>query len=109
MRNASSHTVADVVAEVVDQVDLLLIMSVNPGYAGQAFIPNTINKVRKAKALLKNAQSHPALAVDGGVSPANAKQLLHAGADVLIAASALFGGPLEERVEAFRHALRETA
>lgn len=102
-------TPVNVIEELVDEIDLLLIMSVNPGYAGQAFIPNTINKVRKANALLKNAQSSAAIAVDGGVSPTNAKQLLYAGTNVFIAASALFGGPLNERVEAFRDAVREIA
>lgn len=102
-------TPVNVIEELVDEIDLLLIMSVNPGYAGQAFIPNTTSKVRKAKTLLNAAQSSAVIAVDGGVSPQNARQLTRSGTDVLIAASALFGGSLDERVEAFRHAIRETA
>ena len=73
-------------------LDLLLLMSVNPGFSGQAFIPQTYEKIRAARALLAEAGAAGALIqVDGGACPENAGQLLEAGADVLVSGSAFFG------------------
>ena len=89
-------------------LDLLLLMSVNPGFSGQAFIPQTYEKIRAARALLAEAGAAGALIqVDGGACPENAGQLLEAGADVLVSGSAFFGHkPYDARLEAFMRAAK---
>ena len=83
-----------VLEEVVDLVDLVLLMSVNPGFGGQSFIPTTLRKIEKARALLDAAGSKAHLQVDGGVTSANAAACVAAGADALVAGSFVFkGGP----------------
>ncbi len=76
---------------VLDLADLFLIMSVNPGYAGQPFLPNAIEKVRQLRNMLDRKGLHPLVEVDGGVGTHNAGPLVHAGADVLVAGTAVFG------------------
>ncbi len=94
--------------DVVGEVDLLLVMSVNPGFGGQAFIPASVRKVREARELLAAAGSEALIEVDGGVDASNAAALVAAGADVLVAGSAVFrhpGGP-RQGVRDLREALR---
>lgn len=87
-------TPVDVVAEVVDLVDLVLLMSVNPGFGGQSFIDTTLRKIERTRALLDAAGSKAHLQVDGGVTSANAAACVAAGADALVAGSFVFkGGP----------------
>jgi ribulose-phosphate 3-epimerase len=87
-------TPVDVVAEVVDLVDLVLLMSVNPGFGGQSFIDSTLKKIERTRALLDSAGSKAHLQVDGGVTSANAAACVSAGADALVAGSFVFkGGP----------------
>lgn len=81
-------TPVSVLEDVVDQLDLILIMSVNPGFGGQSFIENTYEKLAKTKALIGNRSIW--IEVDGGVSPKNAAQLRQAGANALVAGSAVF-------------------
>jgi ribulose-phosphate 3-epimerase len=102
-------TPVDLLEDVAPELDLILVMSVNPGYGGQAFIPRSVQKVRRASGVIARAGGATHLSVDGGVDPSNAKALLAAGADVLVAGSAIFGGDVAERVEAFRAAVREVA
>jgi ribulose-phosphate 3-epimerase len=90
------------VEEIVPDLDLLLVMSVNPGFAGQSYIPGTTDKLRRARRLLREAGARTLLEVDGGVTPDNARAAVDAGADVLVAASALFHGHVAANVEAFR-------
>ena len=78
------------VAEVLDLVDLVLIMSVNPGFAGQDFIPGAVSRVAEVRRMIGGRNVH--VEVDGGVSPMNAATLANAGADVLVAGSAVFTG-----------------
>ena len=94
-------------AEIAANLDLVLVMSVNPGFAGQAFIPSTIQKVRRTRQVLDAAGSTALIEVDGGVKPSNALDLVDAGADVLVAASAIFGGngSIAEHVDNFRSAV----
>ena len=73
-------------------VDLVLVMSVNPGFGGQAFIPSSLGKIRRLRHELNALGSDAYLEVDGGVKPENALQIRQAGADVLVAGSAVFGG-----------------
>lgn len=80
------------VEEVAPMLDLLLVMTVNPGFGGQAFIPATLDKVRRARALLDQLGAHAELEVDGGVKPDNVGTLVEAGARVVVVGSAIFVG-----------------
>ncbi|MFN5615042.1 MAG: ribulose-phosphate 3-epimerase [Brevundimonas sp.] len=83
-----------VVEEVIDRVDLVLIMSVNPGFGGQGFIDSALRKIERVRTLLDAAGSPAVLQVDGGVSAANAAACVDAGATALVAGTAVFrGGP----------------
>ena len=90
--------------EVVDYVDLVLIMSVEPGFGGQTFIPSSLSKVRRTRALLDETRSPAELEVDGGVNIETAPALFAAGADVLVAGSAVFR---EDRIEENLQRLRD--
>ncbi len=85
------HTPVSVLEYVIEMVDLVVLMSVNPGFGGQKFIEKTYDKVRDTKALIEKYNAKTKIEIDGGVSIANAKQLLDAGADVLVAGSFVFG------------------
>ena len=76
---------------VLDQVDLILVMSVNPGFGGQKFIESQVDKIRKLRALCNERGLNPWIEVDGGVTPANAYKVIDAGANALVAGSAVFG------------------
>ncbi|MFN8321116.1 MAG: ribulose-phosphate 3-epimerase [Chitinophagales bacterium] len=84
-------TPVSVLKEIIHLLDLVLIMSVNPGFGGQKFIPYSTNKVKEAKALITASGSKAKIEVDGGISTANAKELIDVGADVLVAGNAVFG------------------
>lgn len=84
------HTPVSVLEDIIADVDLVLIMSVNPGFGGQSFIENTYKKVNQAKELIYKNHSTALIEVDGGVSSQNAHQLIEAGADVLVAGSFVF-------------------
>ena len=76
---------------VADQIDYVVVMSVNPGYAGQTFIPNSIERVGAVRSLLDSVGNRAPIEVDGGVTRSNASSLVNAGADILVAASAIYG------------------
>ena len=96
-------TAPEVLEYVLDDVDMVLIMSVNPGFGGQKFLPSTFGKVRAVRAMLGGRACH--VQVDGGVTPENAGELTRAGADVLVSGSSFFGHPpLAERLAVFRAA-----
>jgi len=78
--------------EILPYVDLVLIMSVNPGFGGQAYIPTSTDKIRRLRAMLDAIGSAAELEVDGGIKPDNAAEVIAAGATVLVAGSAVFGG-----------------
>ena len=84
------HTSIHVLEEVIADLDLVLIMSVNPGFGGQKFIENTYKKVRQLNELAKEANPNLIIEVDGGVNVENAPKLIEAGADALVAGSAVF-------------------
>ena len=84
------HTPVDLLEDVLEQIDVILIMSVNPGFGGQSFIPHTIPKITKLKQLLLANRSAALIEVDGGVGEQNAHALLSAGADVLVAGNSIF-------------------
>ena len=85
------HTNVDLLEDVIQDIDLVCIMSVNPGFGGQSFIENTYAKVEKLKALINKKNAATLIEIDGGVTNKNAKQLADAGADVLVAGSYVFG------------------
>jgi ribulose-phosphate 3-epimerase len=86
-------TAPESIAWVLDLVDIVLVMSVNPGFGGQAFLPSQLPKIAALRRMI-DAADHPiALAVDGGISPATAPQAIAAGADTLVAGTAVFGAP----------------
>ena len=78
---------------VMDKVDLVLLMSVNPGFGGQSLIPSTLPKLREARALIDAAGLPIRLEIDGGVSAANIREIAEAGADTFVAGSAIFNQP----------------
>ncbi|ABD80008.1 ribulose-phosphate 3-epimerase [Saccharophagus degradans] len=86
------------VKHLLDQVDMLLLMSVNPGFGGQKFIPYTLDKLKEARARLDDAGLEARLEVDGGVSTANIADVARAGADTFVAGSAIFGAQNYESV-----------
>lgn len=84
------HTSVDVLEDIINDIDLVCIMSVNPGFGGQSFIENTYSKVEKLKAIIIRKNASTVIEIDGGVTNNNAKQLVSAGADVLVAGNFVF-------------------
>ena len=84
------HTNINVLEDIINDIDLVLIMSVNPGFGGQSFIENTYNKVKQLKQLIADKNANVMIEIDGGVTNKNAKQLVDAGADALVAGSYVF-------------------
>jgi ribulose-phosphate 3-epimerase len=100
-------TPVETIEPVIDLVDLILVMSVNPGFGGQAFIPAAIEKIARLRAL---AGARPIdIEVDGGITPANADQVAQAGANVLVAGSAVFKGGKPDAYRANIAAIRNAA
>ncbi len=91
------HTTVATLDDVLDQLDLALIMSVNPGFGGQKFIDRSLHKIEQLKNIIVSRGLHCKIEVDGGVHVDNAPRLLSAGADILVAGSAIFGS--EDRDE----------
>ena len=96
--------------EVIDDLDLVLIMSVNPGYGGQRFLPASAAKITRVRDLLTRYRSTAALEVDGGITPDNIARAWQAGADTFVAGTAVFGAAdIAEAVRALRNACRQSA
>lgn len=85
------HTNVSLLEDVIKDIDLVCVMSVNPGFGGQSYIENTYSKVEKLKELIIRKGASTLIEIDGGVTDKNAKQLVQAGADVLVAGSYVFG------------------
>lgn len=85
------HTPVNILENVIEDIDMVLIMSVNPGFGGQKFIYQTLAKTRQLKELIISSNSKALIEIDGGVGLHNAESLLQAGADVLVAGSSVFG------------------
>ena len=84
------HTNIDTLKDTIKDIDLVCLMSVNPGFGGQSFIENTYNKVKDLKSLIVSNNSDCKIEIDGGVTSKNAEKLVHCGADVLVAGSYVF-------------------
>lgn len=80
-------------SDIIEDVDMVLLMSVNPGFGGQEFIPHTLEKIRDLRELMERKGAHALIEIDGGVNTHTASLLAEAGADVLVAGSAVFGSP----------------
>lgn len=96
-------TPVETLRHVIGDLDMVLIMTVNPGFGGQKFISSMIPKIRELKKLIELSGAPVDIQVDGGITPDNAAQVAAAGANILVAGSAIFGsGDIEERVRSFR-------
>ena len=84
------HTPVSVLEDIIEDADLVCLMSVNPGFGGQSFIENTYKKVKQLRSMIDNSNSNCKIEIDGGVTDKNAKALTDAGADVLVAGSFVF-------------------
>ena len=87
------HTPVSLLEDVIEDIDVVLLMSVNTGFGGQTFIEQTINKVDKLKKLIMESNSHTLIEIDGGVNFETGKRLVNAGADALVAGSFVFNSP----------------
>ena len=84
------HTPVSLLEDIIEDVDLVLLMSVNPGFGGQKFIPRILDKVRDLKEMIARRNSHAVIEIDGGVNLDTGRQLVEAGADALVAGSFVF-------------------
>lgn len=85
------HTSVDLLADIIDDIDVVCLMSVNPGFGGQHFIPHTLEKIKKLKQLIVQKNAKALIEIDGGVTIDNASSIIQAGADVLVAGNTVFG------------------
>ncbi len=92
------------IEEVIAEVDYVLLMSVNPGFSGQKFIPSSLDKLRRLRDLIRMKFSPARIEIDGGVGLGNAAEVVAAGAEILVAGSAVFGA--ENPAEALKELLR---
>lgn len=99
------HTPVQVLEYVLPELYMVLIMSVNPGFGGQKFIPFSLDKIRDLKRMIQEQGTATLIQVDGGVTPENSRELVRAGADILVSGSAFFAyPPYRERLETFEQA-----
>ena len=84
------HTPVNFLTDILGDIDMVLIMSVNPGFGGQSFIPHTLQKIKQLKTMITEKGLQVKIEVDGGITEANAQQIINAGADVLVAGSTIF-------------------
>lgn len=91
------HTPVSLLKNILEEIDLVCLMSVNPGFGGQSFIPEVLNKVRALRSMIRKRQLQTLIEVDGGVNLENAPSLMEAGADVLVAGSSVFGSADPEK------------
>ncbi|MFA6036899.1 MAG: ribulose-phosphate 3-epimerase [Legionellales bacterium] len=99
-------TPVSVLEPVLAQLDLVLVMSVNPGFGGQSFIPESINRIKQVRTMIDNSGSQIHLEVDGGITPANVRSVARAGADTFVAGSAIFSAQdYTDVIAEFRQAL----
>lgn len=94
-------TPVEMIRPILSKVDMILIMTVNPGFGGQKLIPYTIDKVSEVKELLEKTGNSADIEVDGGVNLENVEKLMAAGANIIVAGSAVFNGEIEENVKCF--------
>ena len=84
------HTPVELLKDILQDVDMVLLMSVNPGFGGQSFIPHTLNKIKRMREMIDEQLLNVKIEIDGGVTLENAQMIIEAGADVLVAGSTVF-------------------
>ena len=84
------HTPVELLKDILQDVDMVLLMSVNPGFGGQSFIPHTINKIKRMREMIDEQLLNVKIEIDGGVTLDNAQMIIEAGADILVAGSTVF-------------------
>jgi len=96
------HTPLNVLDHVLDELDLVILMSVNPGFGGQEFLPLVIPKIKQLRSTINEQGLQTEIMIDGGINTSTAPRVVEAGADILVAGSAVFGGelPIEESIRA---------
>jgi ribulose-phosphate 3-epimerase len=98
------HTPVEMLTDILSELEMVLVMSVNPGFGGQAFIPNALNKIRRLREMSKISRPDLLIEVDGGVSSDNLASLIQAGADVFVAGNAIFAAPsAPEMISSMKH------
>jgi ribulose-phosphate 3-epimerase len=98
------HTPIEMLEDIIADLDMVLLMSVNPGFGGQSFIENTFDKLRRLRAMIDRKGCDTLIQIDGGVNLANAGQLYAAGADCLVAGNAIFATEnIMETISKFKH------
>jgi ribulose-phosphate 3-epimerase len=88
----------EAIKHVLSELDVVMIMTVNPGFGGQKYIPTMLSKIRELKRIIEETGREILIEIDGGVSPTTAPELCEAGADVFVAGSAVFGNPPYKKV-----------
>ena len=102
-------TPLDILSHVIDKVDMVLLMSVNPGFGGQSFIRSVLDKLRQARQIIDDSGYDIRLEIDGGVKVDNIREIAEAGADTFVAGSAIFGsGDYQTTIDAMRNELTNT-
>ncbi len=97
------HTPVELLQDVLQYVDLVLVMSVNPGFGGQQFIEHSIEKIKRLRSMIDENNYHALIEVDGGITLDNASSIVNAGADVLVAGSSIFGADnIAATIESFK-------
>ena len=94
-------TPVEMIRHVLPKVDMVLIMTVNPGFGGQRLIPYTIDKVREVKKLIEEQELKVDIEADGGINLSNVEEVMDAGANIIVAGSAVFNGNIQENVARF--------
>ena len=101
------HTPISQLEDIIQDLDLVLLMSVNPGFGGQKYIPSVTKKISELRKMITESGREIELEVDGGVNLDNLREVIEAGADVIVAGSAVFGGRIEENVTEFKKIMNE--
>ena len=99
-------TSLNVLDYILPKLDMVLLMSVNPGFGGQKFIPYSLEKIRRLKHIIKESGLNTDIEVDGGVSLSNVEEIVQAGANVIVSGSAVFQGDISENVKKFRELMK---
>lgn len=94
------------IENIIEDIELVLIMSVNPGFGGQEFIPQMLNKVRRLREMIDKSKSQALIEIDGGINFDNVKEVAQAGVDVIVSGSTIFEGNPEKNLEKFRDVLK---
>lgn len=101
-------TPIEMIRHILPKVDMVLIMTVNPGFGGQKLIPYTLDKVKELKALLNKEKLKVDIEVDGGINLSNVEEAMDAGANIIVAGSAVFKGDIEQNVTGFLDVMQNT-